>query len=113
MRTLLALLLLQLSAPVQAALFAPDGAGGPGGDPCTLVVAVRHAEKDATPGSADPPLSEIGRARASALSAALSGAHVGAILVSPTRRALETAAIRGRFCHPRPAPGSASGAPGS
>jgi phosphohistidine phosphatase SixA len=92
MRIAVVLLALLLSAPTQAALFAPDGAGGPGGDPCTLLVAVRHAEKDTTPGNSDPSLSEAGRARAAALSDALSASHLGAILVSPTRRARETAA---------------------
>jgi broad specificity phosphatase PhoE len=93
MRTIIALLLLALATPAaEAALFAPDGAGGPGGDPCSLVVAVRHAEKDLTPGTPDPGLTEAGQARARALSDALAGAHVGAIVVSPTRRARDTAA---------------------
>jgi phosphohistidine phosphatase SixA len=93
MRTIIALLLLAFATPAaEAALFAPDGAGGPGGDPCSLVVAVRHAEKDLTPGTPDPGLTEAGQARARALSDALAGAHVGAVVVSPTRRARDTAA---------------------
>jgi broad specificity phosphatase PhoE len=87
----LLLLLLLLASPASAALFSPDEAGAGDAPACTLVVAVRHAEKDPG-GGGDPSLSEAGRARAAALSDSLAGAGVGAILVSPTRRARETAA---------------------
>jgi len=78
-----------LTAPAGAALFAPDGSGGSAKDACTVVVAVRHAEKDK---GDDPDLTEAGHARARALAETLAHAHVQAILVSPTRRSRETAA---------------------
>ncbi|HEX5043921.1 MAG TPA: phosphoglycerate mutase family protein [Candidatus Polarisedimenticolaceae bacterium] len=88
----LPLLTFLLFAPAaRAALFTPDGAGGGAAvkDACTVLVAVRHAEKDS---GDDPGLTEAGRARAKALADALAHAHVQVILVSPTRRTRETAA---------------------
>jgi broad specificity phosphatase PhoE len=55
------------------------------------VVIVRHAEK-ASATAADPPLSELGRARAAALDSALIDAGVTAIIVTQYQRTLETAA---------------------
>jgi phosphohistidine phosphatase SixA len=81
--------LFTLVTAAHAALFAPDGAGGSANDSCTVVVAVRHAEKA---NGDDPSLTEAGHARAKALADALAHAHVQAILVSPTKRAQETAA---------------------
>jgi len=79
-----------LSPAAHAALFDPDGpSGGRAKDSCTVVVAVRHAEKDS---GDDPGLTEAGRARAKALAEALAHAHVQAILVSSARRTQETAA---------------------
>lgn len=54
------------------------------------VVIVRHAEK--ADASADPLLSEAGRARARALAAELSDAHPSVILTSPLQRTILTAA---------------------
>ncbi len=84
------LFLLMLSTAARAALFGPDGGtGGTAKDACTVLVAVRHAEKDT---GDDPILTEAGRARAKALAETLAHAHVQAILVSPARRTQETAA---------------------
>ena len=84
------LLLLTLTTAARAALFGPDGSGGGAPkDACTVVVAVRHAEKGS---GDDPDLTEAGRARAKALADTLAHAHVQAILVSPTKRTQETAA---------------------
>jgi len=81
--------LLALVPASQAALFAPDGAGGSSRDSCTVVVAVRHAEKAS---GEDPSLTDAGHARAKALAEALAHAHVQAILISPAKRTRETAA---------------------
>jgi len=81
--------LLALVPASQAALFAPDGSGGSSRDSCTVVVAVRHAEKAS---GEDPSLTDAGHARAKALAEALAHAHVQAILISPTKRTKETAA---------------------
>lgn len=54
------------------------------------VVIVRHAEK--ADASADPALSEAGRARAQALSAALRDAHPVLVLTSPLQRTIQTGA---------------------
>ena len=81
--------LLAFATAAHAALFAPDGSGGSAKDSCTVVVAVRHAEKA---NGDDPSLTVAGQARARALAEALIHAHVQAILVSPTKRAQETAA---------------------
>jgi broad specificity phosphatase PhoE len=56
----------------------------------TVVIIVRHAEKAATPAN-DPPLTEVGAARADALAAALAGAKVDVVMHTPTTRTRETA----------------------
>ena len=65
----------------------------------TVVIAVRHAERaDQGPGadpmisSADPPLSEIGRERASCLARTLEHAGVTRVLTTPYARTRQTAA---------------------
>lgn len=57
----------------------------------TVVIVIRHAEKDSVP-RGDPPLTQAGRARAAALIDALSSAHVQAIITTQLRRSRETAA---------------------
>lgn len=57
-----------------------------------VVVVVRHAEKEAEP-RRDPGLTDAGRARAAALDSMLADANVTAILVTPFRRNMETAAV--------------------
>lgn len=82
-----------LAAPragqAQAPAGAPSARAATEGAP--LVVVVRHAEKAAVPGD-DPPLSELGAARAAALGAVLKDAPVRAVIVTPRRRTRETAA---------------------
>jgi broad specificity phosphatase PhoE len=56
----------------------------------TVVIVVRHAEKDVTP-RIDPPLTAAGVARANALAAALADANVQAIITTQLRRTRETA----------------------
>lgn len=56
----------------------------------TVVVIVRHADKAASPAN-DPPLTEVGIARANALAEFLRDAKVGAVLHTPTTRTRETA----------------------
>lgn len=56
------------------------------------VYLVRHAEKVATPGDADPALTEAGQARAEALSQALRDTHPALVLTSPMQRTILTAA---------------------
>lgn len=58
----------------------------------SLVVLVRHGEKQPTPAD-DPSLSEAGVARAQALEAALRHAAPSTIVVSPRKRTAETAAV--------------------
>lgn len=58
--------------------------------PVTVVVIVRHADKAAQP-AADPPLTEVGTARAQALAEMLRGSNVGAVLHTPTVRTRDTA----------------------
>lgn len=58
----------------------------------SLVVLVRHGEKQPTPAD-DPSLSEAGVARAKALDAALAFATPGTIVVSSRKRTVETAAV--------------------
>ena len=56
----------------------------------TVVIIVRHAEKAAIPAD-DPPLTEAGAARATALAAALATADVRAVITTQLVRARETA----------------------
>ena len=56
----------------------------------TIVILVRHAEKAAAPAN-DPPLTDVGIARARTLAAVLSDASVGAVIATPTVRTRETA----------------------
>lgn len=58
--------------------------------PVTIVVIVRHAEKAAQP-AGDPPLTDVGTARAQALAEMLRHARVGAVLHTPTTRTRDTA----------------------
>lgn len=58
----------------------------------SLVVLVRHGEKQPTPAD-DPSLSKAGVARAEALEAALRHATPTMIVVSPRQRTVETAAV--------------------
>jgi broad specificity phosphatase PhoE len=56
----------------------------------TVVIIVRHAEKEAAPAN-DPPLTATGTARANALAAALGSAKVDVVMHTPTTRTRETA----------------------
>ena len=56
----------------------------------TVVVIVRHAEKEAQPAN-DPPLTATGSERAQALAAALADAGVDVVMHTPTTRTRETA----------------------
>ncbi|HET8771814.1 MAG TPA: histidine phosphatase family protein [Gemmatimonadaceae bacterium] len=56
----------------------------------TVVVIVRHAEKEAQPAN-DPPLTATGAERAQALAAALGDAGVDVVMHTPTTRTRETA----------------------
>ena len=56
----------------------------------TIVLLVRHAEKAPVPAD-DPPLSDVGTARAQALGAALADAGVTAVVVTPRLRTRATA----------------------
>ena len=58
----------------------------------SMVILVRHAEKAAVPGD-DPPLSDIGSARAAALAQALAASPPTAIIVSSRQRTALTAAM--------------------
>lgn len=58
--------------------------------PVTVVVIVRHADKAAQP-AGDPPLTEVGTARAQALAEMLRNSNVGAVLHTPTVRTRDTA----------------------
>ncbi|MDF1502905.1 histidine phosphatase family protein, partial [Roseisolibacter sp. H3M3-2] len=80
-------LALAVAAPAARAESATPGGALAGG---TLVVLVRHAEKAAVPGD-DPPLSEIGTARAEALRAALADAGVRHVVATARRRTSDTA----------------------
>ncbi|GAA3947686.1 histidine phosphatase family protein [Hymenobacter algoricola] len=64
----------------------------PAGPAATTVYVVRHAEKDLTPGLADPPLTPAGELRAQALREQLRPRHVAAIFTTDTRRTRATAA---------------------
>jgi broad specificity phosphatase PhoE len=57
----------------------------------TTVIVVRHAEKAAQP-AADPPLTDVGRARAEALWAAVQDAGVRAVITTQYARTAQTAA---------------------
>ena len=61
----------------------------------SVVILVRHAEKAAVPGD-DPPLSDVGTARAEALGAALVASPPSAIIVSARQRTGLTAAAVAR-----------------
>ncbi|MDP1890686.1 MAG: histidine phosphatase family protein [Gemmatimonadaceae bacterium] len=74
-----------------AALTLPTGLSGQRVSGEKLVFIVRHAEK-ANATEQDPSLSEIGRARAVALAAALRDAGVSDVLVTQRKRTHETAA---------------------
>jgi broad specificity phosphatase PhoE len=56
----------------------------------TVVIVVRHADKDTIP-KADPPLTPAGVARAKALAAALADAGVQAVITTELLRSRETA----------------------
>lgn len=56
----------------------------------SLVILVRHAEKAAMPGD-DPPISDVGHARALALAMALKASPPTTIIVSSRKRTAETA----------------------
>ena len=58
----------------------------------SMVVLVRHAEKAAVPGN-DPPLSDIGTARAAALAEAMVASKPNAIVVSTLQRTSLTAQV--------------------
>ena len=57
----------------------------------TIVILVRHAEKAAEP-AADPPLTDVGKARAEALWQAVKDAGVQAAITTQLVRTIETAA---------------------
>jgi len=57
----------------------------------TVVVLVRHAEKAAVEGN-DPPLSDVGQARARALAEALEGMRFDAVIATDRQRTQATAA---------------------
>ncbi len=75
-----------------AALTLPTGASAQRASGEKLVFIVRHAEK-ANATEQDPSLSEIGRARAVALAAALRDAGVSDVFVTQRKRTRETAAV--------------------
>lgn len=75
-----------------AALTLPTGATAQRSSGEKLVFIVRHAEK-ANATEQDPSLSEIGRARAVVLAAALRDAGVTDVLVTQRKRTHETAAV--------------------
>lgn len=64
-------------------------AQSPAPAPATVVLVVRHAER--APGSGDPPISEVGRARAVALAEIGKAAGVNAIITTQLRRTRQTA----------------------
>jgi broad specificity phosphatase PhoE len=69
------------------AAWVPAWAGPP-----TIIYLVRHAEKDLTPGLADPPLTPAGEARAAMLSQQLARRHPAALFTTDTRRTRATLA---------------------
>ncbi len=62
------------------------------GPPVTTIYLVRHAEKDPTPGVADPLLTPAGQTRAQALARKLAGKHPVALFTTDTRRTRATLA---------------------
>jgi len=89
------MLLRQLLGLGLAGLFALAGSERPAAAQgrATTVYVVRHAEKDLTPGLADPPLTAAGQARAQALPAALGRrARPAALFTTDTRRTRATLA---------------------
>ncbi|MDJ0366008.1 histidine phosphatase family protein [Hymenobacter sp. H14-R3] len=58
--------------------------------PVTTIYLVRHAEKDPTPGLADPPLTPAGEARAQLLARRLVRRHPAALFTTDTRRTRAT-----------------------
>lgn len=81
-RTLLALIALLSIAVVPRPSQSQQGA--------TVVVIVRHAEKDSVP-AGDPPLTEAGKTRAKALVGVLANAKLGAVFSTAYVRTRETA----------------------
>lgn len=79
----LASLLVMLAASIMASAARP---------PATTVYLVRHAEKDLTPGLADPPLTAAGEARAQLLAQRLARRHPAALFTTDTRRTRATLA---------------------
>jgi broad specificity phosphatase PhoE len=67
----------------------PPNAGGPAAD--TVVYVVRHAEKDTTPGLADPPLTPAGQLRALALRDTLRKMPLDVVFSTATTRTRATA----------------------
>ncbi|MGI4870610.1 MAG: histidine phosphatase family protein [Janthinobacterium lividum] len=65
-------------------------AAAPARPPSTTVYLVRHAEKDLTPGLADPPLTPAGETRAQALAQRLARQHPGTLFTTDTRRTRAT-----------------------
>lgn len=88
----LALLAGPANLPAQGIAVAgsPMGGGAPAVSAPTVVIIVRHADKAAQPAN-DPPLTEVGVARAQALAAALAEAKVAAVYSTATTRTRETA----------------------
>ncbi|MGI4763112.1 MAG: histidine phosphatase family protein [Janthinobacterium lividum] len=60
--------------------------------PRTILYLVRHAEKDLTPGLADPPLTPAGEARAQLLAKQLVKRHPATLFTTDTRRTRATLA---------------------
>ncbi|RZK26493.1 MAG: histidine phosphatase family protein, partial [Hymenobacter sp.] len=83
------LTLLSLLLSLLVAAFARPAAAGP---PVTTIYLVRHAEKDLTPGLADPALTPAGETRAQALRKKLVGKHPAALFTTDTRRTRATLA---------------------
>lgn len=80
LRLMTVLFAVLIVSPVQ--LSAQDGP--------SMVILVRHAEKAAVAGN-DPPLSELGQARAAALGVALHSSPPSAVVTSTLKRTFETA----------------------
>ncbi|MGI4866519.1 MAG: histidine phosphatase family protein [Janthinobacterium lividum] len=82
-------MLLNVLLSLLLAAFAGPAVAGP---PVTTIYLVRHAEKDLTPGVADPLLTPAGEARAQALRQKLAGKHPAALFTTDTRRTRATLA---------------------